>query len=124
MNLQQRILRLGLAALLLVGLGACTVVPTYPVGYQHRPAYVETYPAYGYPGTSIYYQSGPRYFDSYGDRHYHGGRTTTTASAVPCRCHHRCSCTATSGAAWGCRDRRAFADQRSDPPQAAATGCG
>jgi hypothetical protein len=38
---------------------------------------------------------------------------------VPCRCHHRCSCTATSGAAWGCRDRRAFADQRSDPARAA-----
>ncbi len=74
MNLQQRILRLGLAAFLLVGLGACTVVPTYPVGYQHRPAYVETYPVYSYPGTSIYYQSGPRYFDSYGDRHYYGGR--------------------------------------------------
>ena len=63
-----------LAALLLATLGACTVVPTYPVGYQHRPAYVETYPVYSYPGTSIYYQSGPRYFDSYGDRHYYGGR--------------------------------------------------
>lgn len=73
MNLQQRILRLGLAALLLVGLGACTVVPTYPVGYQHRPAYVETYPAYGNPGTTIYYQSGHRHYDSYGSRHHHGG---------------------------------------------------
>ena len=59
MNLQQRILRLGLAALLLVGLGACTVVPTYP--------------AYGYPGTTIYYQSGHRHYDSYGSRHHHGG---------------------------------------------------
>jgi hypothetical protein len=83
MNLQQRILRLGLAALLLVGLGACTVVPTYPVGYQHRPAYVETYPAYGYPGTTIYYQSGPRYFDSY-------GIAIITGAALrppPARCH-------------------------------------
>ncbi len=70
MNLKQVILRTALAAALLGSLGACTVVPAYPVGYQHRPAYVETYPVYGYPSTSIYYQSGHRHYDGYGDRHY------------------------------------------------------
>lgn len=69
MNFKQFALRIGLAALLLGSLGGCTVVPAYPPGYQ-RPAYVETYPAYVYPGTSIYYQSGYRYYDGYGDRHY------------------------------------------------------
>jgi hypothetical protein len=71
MNLKQFALRIGLATALLGSLGACTVVPAYPVGY-HRPppAYVETYPAYGYPTTSIYYQSGYRYYDGYGDRRY------------------------------------------------------
>ena len=71
MNLKQFALRISLAASLLGSLGACTVVPAYPAGYYRpAPAYVETYPVYGYPGTSIYYQSGPRYYDGYGDRHY------------------------------------------------------
>lgn len=69
-----RSLRLALAIILLGSLGACTVVPTYPVGYQRPPpAYVETYPAYpayGYPSASIYYGSGHRHYDGYGDRRY------------------------------------------------------
>lgn len=75
MNRKSLALRLTLAAAFLGGLSACTVVPTYPVGYQRPPpAYVETYPVYGYPTTSIYYQSGYRYYDGYGDRrHDHRG---------------------------------------------------
>ena len=74
MNRKQFILRIGLVTALLGSLSACTVVPAYPVGYQHRPAYVETYPVYSYPSTSIYYQSGHRHYDGYGDRHYQGRR--------------------------------------------------
>lgn len=71
MKLKSLTLRLSLTAALLGSLSACTVVPTYPVGYQRPPpAYVETYPVYGYPSTSIYYQSGYRYYDGYGDRHH------------------------------------------------------
>ena len=74
MNRKQLILRIGLVASLLGSLSACTVVPAYPVGYQHRPAYVETYPVYSYPSTSIYYESGYRHYDGYGDRRYEGRR--------------------------------------------------
>lgn len=75
MKFKQFALRLSLAATLLGSLGACTVVPTYPVGYQRPPpAYVETYPAYGYPTTSIYYQSGYRYYDQHDGRHHHDRR--------------------------------------------------
>ncbi len=75
MNRKQLILRIGLVASLLGSLSACTVVPAYPVGYQHRPAYVETYPVYSYPSTSIYYESGyHRHYDGYGDRRYEGRR--------------------------------------------------
>jgi len=71
MNRTPLALRLSLTVALLGSLSACTVVPAYPVGYQRPPpAYVETYPAYGYPATSIYYRSGYRYYDGYGDRHY------------------------------------------------------
>lgn len=70
MNLKPNFLRFALAGVLLGSLGACTVVPTYPAGYQQRPAYVETYPAYAYPGTTIYYQSGHRHYDGYGERYY------------------------------------------------------
>lgn len=70
MNLKQKFLRLGLAIALLGSLGACAVVP-YPVGY-HRPppVYVETYPGYGQPGASIYYNSGHRHYDDRGGRYY------------------------------------------------------
>ncbi len=73
MNLKQTVLRLGLAAALLGGLGACTVVPAYPSAgyYRAPPAYVEPYPVYGYPGASIYYESGHRH---YGGRHYRDHR--------------------------------------------------
>lgn len=56
MNLKQRFLRLGLAAVLLGSLGACTVVPAYPSSGYYRapaPAYVETYPTYGYPSANV-----------------------------------------------------------------------
>lgn len=89
MNRQSFVLRLTLAAALLGSLGACTVVPTYPVGYQRPPpAYVESYPVYGYPRTSIYYQSGYRYYDGYGDRgygdrHYDRGYSERRSHGMP-----------------------------------------
>lgn len=68
-------LRLGLAIALFGCLGACTVVPTYPVAAP-RPVYVEHYPVYGYPGATIYYQSGPRpYYGGYRDRYYEERRS-------------------------------------------------
>jgi hypothetical protein len=76
MNITQKLLRLGLATALLGSLGACAVAP-YPVGY-HRPppAYVETYPGYGQPSGTIYYNSGYRHYDDRGGRYYddRGGR--------------------------------------------------
>ena len=72
MSLMQKTLRLSLAAALLGSLGACTVVPAYPVGYHRAPpVYVEPYPAYGHPSTTIYYQSGQRHYD---DRNRHSYR--------------------------------------------------
>ena len=72
MNLKQNFLRLGLATALLASLGACTVVPAYPTAgyYRAPPAYVETYPAYGYPSANIYYEPGRSYYDGRGGRHY------------------------------------------------------
>lgn len=88
MNIKQFALRIGLAATLLGSLGACTVVPAYPVGYQRPPpAYIETYPAYGYPATSIYYQSGYRYYDGYGDRHYDDRRSHGMPLPPPLQLH-------------------------------------
>lgn len=66
MPLTQNLIRLSLAAALLGSLGACTVVPAYPVSYRAAPAYVEPYPVYRY-GTSratIYYESNPRHYDN------------------------------------------------------------
>jgi hypothetical protein len=77
MNLKQTVLRLGLAAALLGGLGACTVVPAYPSAGYYRappPAYVEPYPVYSYPGASIYYESGHRHYGGRGGRHYRDDR--------------------------------------------------
>ena len=70
MNLEQKFLRLGLATVLIGSLGACAVVP-YPAAY-HRgpPAYVETYPGYGQPSGTIYYNSGYRNYDERGGRYY------------------------------------------------------
>lgn len=73
MKIPPTFLRLGLAAALIGSLGACTVVPTYSAGYPSRPVYVETYPTYVYPGTSIYYQSGGHrhpYHDGYRGRYF------------------------------------------------------
>lgn len=73
MKRSQILIRLGLAAALLASLGACTVVPAYPAGhYRAPPAYVETYPAYGYgyPRANIYYESGYRHYDNHGGRYY------------------------------------------------------
>lgn len=67
-----KLLRLGFAITALGMLGACTVVPVQPGGYYRAaPAYVETYPAYGYPGGSIYYESRPRYYDDRRDDRYY-----------------------------------------------------
>lgn len=77
MNLKQRFLRLGLAAVLLGSLGACTVVPAYPSSGYYRapaPAYVETYPTYGYPSANVYYDSGYRQYDGRGGRYYRDDR--------------------------------------------------
>ena len=70
MNLKQKLLRLGLATALVGSLGACAVVP-YPVGYHRAPpVYVETYPGYGQPSGTIYYDSGYRRYDDRGGRYY------------------------------------------------------
>lgn len=77
MTLKQTALRLGLTAALLGSLGACTVVPAYPsAGYYQAPppAYIEPYPVYGYPGASIYFESGPRYYGGRGGRYYRDHR--------------------------------------------------
>jgi hypothetical protein len=76
MKLTQKLLRLGLATALIGGLGACAVAP-YPAGYHRAPAYVETYPGYGQPSGTIYYNSGYyRHYDDRGGRYYddRGGR--------------------------------------------------
>ena len=71
MKLSQTIIRLGLATVLLGSLGACVVVPAHQAGYHRTPpAYVETYPAYGYPRANIYYESGHRHYDDRGGRYY------------------------------------------------------
>lgn len=71
MKLSPTLIRLSLAAALLGSLGACTVVPVYPAGYYRAPpAYVETYPAYGYPRANIYYESGHRHYEDRGGRYY------------------------------------------------------
>ena len=77
MNLKQTLTRLGLATVLIGSLGACAIAP-YPAGY-HRPppAYVETYPSYGQPSGTIYYNSGYRQYDDHRGRRYddhRGGR--------------------------------------------------
>jgi len=56
------VIRLTLAAALLASLGACTVVPAYPVGYRAAPVYVESYPAYR---SGYYRYDRPRYDDRY-----------------------------------------------------------
>lgn len=67
MPFAQNLTRLGLAAVLLAGLGACTIVPAQPVGYRATPVYVETYPAYRSPAPSVYYEYQPD-FRHYDDR--------------------------------------------------------
>ena len=72
MSVAQKFLRVSVASVLLLSLTACMVAPAYPPGYYRaQPAYVETYPAYGYPSTSIYYESGRgRHYDDRGGRYY------------------------------------------------------
>lgn len=77
MKLSSPLIRLSLAAALLGSLGACTVVPAYPVGYHRAPpVYVESYPAYGYgyPRANIYYESDRRHYDDRGGRYYDNQR--------------------------------------------------
>lgn len=82
MRPSQILTRLCLAAALFGSLAGCTVAPVYPVGYRSAPAYVNTYPGYGYgsaPSATIYYQSGSRqhydnghhHRDSYPQQHQH-----------------------------------------------------
>lgn len=56
-------LRISLVIALTGGMGACTVVPAYPVGYTAPPAYGPVYPAYRYPGATIYYEPGYHHHD-------------------------------------------------------------
>lgn len=75
MNLKQTLLRFGLATALIGSLGACAVAP-YPVGYRRAPpVYVETYPGYGQPSGTIYYNSGYRHYDDRGGRYYDDRRS-------------------------------------------------
>lgn len=69
MSVSRILSRLGLATLLLAGLGACTVVPAYPVARPYpSPVYIETYPSYYYiPG------GGDRHH-GYRHRHYRDER--------------------------------------------------
>lgn len=64
MNLKRSLFSLSLAAVILGSLGGCAVVP-YPAGYYRaQPAYVQTYPAYGYPRANVYYEGGYRGYDN------------------------------------------------------------
>ncbi|WP_153133230.1 hypothetical protein [Dechloromonas hortensis] len=75
MKLKQMLTRLTIAALVLGGLSACTIVPAQPgaygYGYRTTPVYVETYPTYryGYPNT-YYYGRDHRHYDNRDDRRY------------------------------------------------------
>ena len=72
MRPSQILTRLFVATAIFGSLAGCTVAPVYPVGYRSAPAYVNTYPGYGYgnaPSTTIYYQSGSR--RHYDDGHHH-----------------------------------------------------
>jgi len=78
MTTSQNLLRLALTTALIGSLGACAVAP-YPPGYYRTPApaYVETYPGYGQPSGTIYYNSGYRQYDNRGSHYYddrRGGR--------------------------------------------------
>ncbi len=93
MNLKQTLTRLGLATVLIGSLGACAIAP-YPAGY-HRPppAYVETYPSYGQPSGTIYYNSGYRQYDDhrggryYDDRRYEEPRRHAAPLPPPLQLH-------------------------------------
>ena len=84
MNLKQKLLRLALAIALVGSMGACAVVP-YPVGYHRAPpVYVETYPGYGQPSGTIYYDSGYRRHD---DRRYEESRRQDAPLPPPLQLH-------------------------------------
>jgi hypothetical protein len=87
MNLKQTFLRLGLASILIGSLGACAVAP-YPVAYHRAPpAYVETYPAYGQPSGTIYYNSGYRSYDDRASRQYEERRGYDAPLPPPLQLH-------------------------------------
>lgn len=74
MPLVKTLTRLTLATIIFGILAGCTVAPVYP-GYRSAPAYVNSYPGYGYgydggPRTTIYYQSGSRRHYDNGHQHY------------------------------------------------------
>ena len=73
MPLTKILARLSLATTIFGILAGCTVAPVYS-GYRSAPAYVNTYPGYGYdggPSTTIYYQpSSRRHYDN-SNQHYH-----------------------------------------------------
>lgn len=87
MKLKSLLTRLGLATVLIASLGACTVVPAYPTGYYRAPApaYVESYPAYGYSG-SVYVAPPPRVYEHH-DRYYGGGYRREIPLPPPLQLH-------------------------------------
>ena len=89
MPLAPKLVRISLAAVLFASLGACTVVPAYPVAYRAPPVYVESYPTYryGYPSASIYYESGPRRYDNRGGNYYRDERRNERHYHEPQRGH-------------------------------------
>ena len=110
MPLAPKLVRLSLAAVLFASLGACTVVPVHPVGYRAPPpVYVESYPTYryGYPGASVYYESGHRRYDNRGGNYYRDENRSVALRRWRAPPGH----IATSGAAWVCPACRACRDE-------------
>ena len=76
MPLTQNLIRLSLTAVLLAGLGACTIVPAPPGAYRAPPVYVETYPGYRSPAPNVYYEyeSNHRHYDDRRGNNYRNAR--------------------------------------------------
>ena len=94
MTRTQKFLRLGLTIALLGSLGACTVVPAYPVGYrQAPPAYTGSYPSYDYSASTVYYEPEYREYHDHGRRyrderrHYHEPRRIESPLEGAARLH-------------------------------------
>lgn len=87
MKPSRNLTRLGLAVVLLASLGACTVVPAYPVGYREAPVYVETYPAYRPAPPAVYYGYERGYRDDRGRDYYREERRYSSPLEEAARVH-------------------------------------